>query len=151
MAKEVAYTIKSNLALLDVLLKAQFIAYGYVAAADGSDLRLVLYDNKNLADAQAVDDALLAGGLALSQDTLTIAADGVDEVTVVCNDAKIAGDSVLGYAIESNGVIVESGDVQVSAGSASVVMSAQDAGSYNIMLYRKSGDMSAAYVNVEAL
>lgn len=118
---------------------------GYTANGDMFD---VIFLEEPSGALQNTIDSLVAGHAQLSLDvsgatlrngSLEITANGMASASIVCDDAVIASDSALDYAVWLDGAVVASGEAAVDTGSVTLNFSTDEDGEYVIEVKRKTG------------
>lgn len=95
--------------------------------------------------AQAILDNYLSLPISASATALT---EGDAAPTITCDDSVIAGDTEVGYVVLLDGDLYADGTTPVNSGEASLTLVSPVAGTYDVYVYRLSGDYASGSVQL---
>lgn len=96
-------------------------------------------------------EAAVGTALVMTTDKIRVTAGGADVAIIAVTDVRIAGDSVVQYYVDYNGVMDDTPtDAPVVAGTCELEFGAPAVGVYRVRVERKTG-LEAGYVTIEAV
>lgn len=72
----------------------------------------------------------------------------LETATITCSDDAISSDSSVGYVVLLDGMLYSSGDNPVVAGSSVLTLVTPPAGTYEVYMYRKTGNYQSGKVSI---
>jgi len=95
--------------------------------------------------AQAILDQYETLPVSASATALT---EGDADPTITCDDSVIAGDTEMGYVVLLDGDLYADGTTPVNSGEASLTLVSPVAGTYDVYVYRLTGDYASGSVQL---